>query len=68
MSAVEMARVAQAEKILNRTLAYQAAIAAHELKDQLDLCVRELRLVIVPESADAPGCYRAICTIVSLEE
>jgi hypothetical protein len=61
-----LAAVAQAEKILNRTLAYQAAIAAHELKDRFDLNVGELRLVIVPESADAPGYYRAVCTIVSL--
>jgi hypothetical protein len=66
MSAKEMALVAQAEKILNRTLAYHAAIAVHEVKDRLDLNVAELRLVIVPESANAPGCYRAICTIVSL--
>ena len=66
MLADDVASIAKAEKILNRTLAYQAAIAVHELKAQLDLDVGELRLFVVPESADAPGSYRVVCTIVSL--
>jgi hypothetical protein len=66
MTAKELTSVAKAEKILNRTLAYQAAIAVHELKDQLDLDVAELRLVVAPESSDAPGCYRVTCTIETL--
>jgi hypothetical protein len=66
MSAEKMALVAQAEKILNRTLAYQAAAIVHELRDQLDLNVGELRLVVAPDSMDAPGCCRMICTIVTI--
>src|SRR5713101_9117988 len=54
------------EKILNRTLACQAAIAVHELKDQLDLDVAEIRLVVAPLSSDTPGCYRVTCTIANL--
>ena len=58
--------IADAEKILNRTLAYQAAVAVHELKDRLDLDVAEIRLVVAPLSSDAPGCYRVTCTIANL--
>jgi hypothetical protein len=50
--------LAKAERILNRTLAYQAAIAVHELKDLLDLDVQELRLTVTPANLDNPGCYR----------
>jgi hypothetical protein len=49
--------IAAAEKILNRTLAYQAATAVHELKDRLDLDIAEIRLVVAPLSSDALGCY-----------
>jgi hypothetical protein len=59
--------LAKAERILNRTLAYQAAIAVHELKDLLNLDVEELRLVVKPADVDNPGCYRVTCNIVSLE-
>ena len=58
--------IAAAEKILNRTLAYQAANAVHELKDRLDLDIAEIRLVVAPLSSDAPGCYRVTCTIANL--
>jgi hypothetical protein len=58
--------IAGAEKILNRTLAYQAAIAVHELKDRLDLDVAEIRLVVAPLVSDAPGSYRVTCTIANL--
>ena len=58
--------IAAAEKILNRTLAYQAATAVHELKDRLDLDVAEIRLVVAPLSSDTPGCYRVTCTIANL--
>jgi hypothetical protein len=53
---------AEAERILNRTLAYQAAIAVHELRDRLDLDVEELRLIVAWQSA---GCYTVTCTVVS---
>jgi hypothetical protein len=66
MAETEMARVCHAERILNRTLAYQAATAVHELKELLGLDVTELRLVVVPESVAMPGCYRVICTIGNL--
>jgi len=58
--------IAAAEKILNRTLAYQAATAVHELKDRLDLDIAEVRLVVAPLSSDAPGWYRVTCTIANL--
>ena len=66
MTAAKLTLVAKAEKILNGTLAYQAAIAVHDLKDRLDLSVAELRLVVAPETPEAAGCYRVTCTIASL--
>ena len=68
MADTELASIAEAEKLLNRTLVYQAAVAVHELKDRLNLDVAELRLVVAPESAEAPGCYRVTCTIAGLTE
>jgi hypothetical protein len=62
--AVEVA--ARAERILNRTLAYHAAIAVHELKDELGLDVEELRLVVTPLSLDSPGTYRVVCSIAKV--
>ena len=58
--------IAKAEKILNRTLAYQAAIAVHEIKDALGLDVKELSLIVAPVSRATPGTYRVTCTIASL--
>ena len=58
--------VAEAERILNRTLAYQAAIAVHELKDRLNVDVEELRLVVAPITEEDVGSYRVTCTIVGL--
>jgi uncharacterized protein (UPF0210 family) len=58
--------IAKAEKILNRTLAYQAAIAVHELKDELGLDVEALRLVVAPVSMEAPGAYRVTCIVENL--
>ncbi len=65
-TAAELTSIAEAENILNRTLAYQAAMAVHELKALLNLDVWELRLVVAPESPSLPGCYRVTCTIASL--
>jgi hypothetical protein len=64
--AVDAEVIAKAEKILNRTLAYQAAIAVHELKEVLGLDVEELNLVVAPVSMEAPGAYRVTCTIAHL--
>jgi hypothetical protein len=58
--------IAKAERILNRTLAYQAAIAVHELKEVLGLDIEELHLTVTPLSLDSPGTYRVTCTIASL--
>ena len=63
---LDVGTIAKAEKILNRTLAYQAAIAVHELKDALGLDVKELCLVVAPLSMGAPGVYRVTCTIANL--
>lgn len=63
--AADAETIAKAEKILNRTLAYQAAIAVHELKDVLSLDVEELRLVVAP-TMETPGAYRVTCTIATL--
>jgi len=68
MTTTELGSIAEAEKLLNRTLVYQAALAVHELKDGLDLDVGELRLVVSPASSDAPGCYRVTWTIASPTE
>ena len=65
-TAVDAEIIAKAEKILNRTLAYQAAIAVHELKEELGLDIEELRLVVAPVSMEAPGAYRVTCTIANL--
>jgi len=66
MTTAHVDSIAQAEKVLNRTLAYQAAIAVHELKDRLGLDVQELRLVVAPMRENAPGNYRVTCTIEAL--
>lgn len=56
--------IAKGERLLNRVLGYQAAIAVHQLKDELGLDVEELTLSVQPLSSDAVGTYRVICTIV----
>ncbi len=57
--------ISKAEVFLNRVLAYQAAIAVHQLKDDLGLDVEELNLSVAPAAQDAVGTYRVVCTIVS---
>jgi hypothetical protein len=61
-----IATIAEAEAILNRTLAYQAAIAVHELKARLNVEVTELRLTVAPPVLERPGSYRVTCTIAGL--
>ena len=56
--------VAKAERFLNRVLAYQAAIAVHQLKEDLGLDVEELTMSVSPIAPEAVGAYRVICTIV----
>jgi hypothetical protein len=64
--AIDAEVIAKAEGILNRTLAYQAAIAVHELKEVLGLDVEQLRLVVAPISMETPGTYRVTCSITNL--
>ena len=56
--------IAQGERLLNRVLGYQAAMAVHQLKDDLGLDVEELNLSVLPISSDEVGSYRVVCTIV----
>jgi len=56
--------IAKAERFLNSVLGYQAAIAVHQLRDDLGLDVEELTLTVAPTSQEAVGVYRVICTIV----
>jgi len=56
--------IAKAERYLNRVLGYQAAIAVHQLRDDLDIDVEELSLTVAPISNEALGVYRVVCTIV----
>jgi hypothetical protein len=55
--------LAEGERVLNRVLGYQAAMAVHQLKDDLGLEVKELSLTVAPLSSDAIGVYRVVCTI-----
>jgi hypothetical protein len=66
MAKTDLETIALAEIILNRTLAYQAALSVHTLKDLLDLDVQELRLVVAPLREDAPGKYCVTCTVETL--
>ena len=58
--------VAKAEKVLNRTLAYQAALIVHELKESLGVDVKELHLTVKPLSLETPGSYTVTCTIADI--
>lgn len=60
--------IAQGERLLNRVLGYQAAIAVHQLKEDLGLDVEELTLSVLPISSEAVGAYRVVCTIVRASE
>ncbi len=63
-SVADLERTTKAELFLNRVLTYQAAIAVHQLKDDLGLDVQELHLAVSPAAHDAAGTYRVVCTIV----
>jgi hypothetical protein len=57
--------IAKAEAVLDRTLAYQAAQAVHELKATLGIEIQQINLEVSPMPNDAAS-YRAVCTIVNL--
>jgi len=58
---------ARAETYLNSTLAYQAAIAVHHLREAFGLSVSELRLSVAPEDPLHPRVVLVTCTIASLQ-
>lgn len=57
--------IAKAEAVLDRTLAYQAAQAVHELKAKLGIDIQQISLAVSPMPNDT-GTYRVVCTIQSL--
>lgn len=57
--------IAKAEAVLDRTLAYQAAQAIHELKAKLGIDISQINLAVSPMPHDT-GTFRVVCTIVSL--
>ena len=62
---LDMELIAQAEAILDRTLAYQAAQAVHELKATLGIELQQINLAVSAMQND-PGSYRVVCTLVSV--
>ena len=57
--------ISKAEAVLDRTLAYQAAQAIHELKANLGIDIQQINLAVSPMPHDT-GTFRVVCTIVSL--
>jgi hypothetical protein len=57
--------VSKAEAVLDRTLAYQAAQAVHELKATLGIDIQQINLAVSAMS-DVPGSYRVVCTVLSV--
>jgi hypothetical protein len=61
----EFELIAEAEAILDETVAYEAARAVHQLKRRLGIDIKQINLEVRPVSDDA-GSYHAICTILSV--
>jgi hypothetical protein len=57
--------IAKAEAVLDRTLAYQAAQAVHELKATLGIDIQQINLAVSPVPNDA-GTFRVVCTVLSV--
>jgi hypothetical protein len=57
--------IARAEKILDRTLAYHAAQAVHDLRETLGIDIEQIQLSAKPMPNDST-CYRVVCTITTL--
>lgn len=57
--------ISRAEAVLDRTLAYQAAQAVHELKAHLGIDIPQINLEVSPVANDA-GSYRVVCTILNI--
>lgn len=54
--------VAKAEAVLDRTLAYQAAQAVHELKANLGIDIQQINLAVSPMPNDT-GIYRVVYSL-----
>jgi len=57
--------IAKAEAVLDRTLAYQAAQAVHELKATLGIEIQQINLAVSAVQND-PGSYRVVCTVLGV--
>jgi hypothetical protein len=55
--------ISEAEAVLDETLAYEAARAAHQLKRRLGIDIQQINLEVRPNDS---GNYRVVCTISSL--
>jgi hypothetical protein len=55
--------IAEAEAVLDETLAYEAARAAHQLKRRLGIDIQQINLEIRPNGS---GSFCVVCTIASL--
>jgi hypothetical protein len=62
--ATEFELIARAEAVLDRTLAYHAAMAVHELKVALGIDIQQINLAVSPVANDG-ATFRVVCTIVS---
>jgi hypothetical protein len=60
-------RYAKAELYLNETLAYQAAIAVHHLRQYYGLEVKQLTLVVAPDDPRHPGTVHVTCSLHSVQ-
>ena len=61
----DVALISEAEAILDETLAYEAARAAHQLKRRLGIDIQQINLEIRSVSNDS-GSYCVRCTISTL--
>ncbi|MGH9550401.1 MAG: hypothetical protein ACRD3W_13545 [Terriglobales bacterium] len=66
MSEDQLVTYAKAEAYLNRTLAYQAAIAVHHLKEEYNIEVQQLALNVAPVDVRHPGMLHVTCTLQSV--
>src|SRR5450755_2640667 len=55
--------ISEAEAVLDETLAYEAARAAHQLKRRLGIDVQQINLEVRPNDS---GSFCVVCTISSL--
>jgi hypothetical protein len=68
MTKDKLGAYAKAEAYLNGTLAYQAAIAVHHLKDLFGLEIEQLQLTVAPADPHHPGVVHVTCTLHALRD